>query len=313
MRVLGATPVKQQKGHSLWHQIYKHKVKYMLLLPAIVFMAVTLYYPMFSGVVMSLQDFNMGNNPTFVGLKNYKELLGDVYFWQAVVNTLIVGGGSLFACYFSQLTLAILLNELRSPLYRRITQTVAYLPNLFSWVAIAGIWIAILAPDTGFINVVLKSLGHDSIPFISSGKYIRQLLVLLSVWKTTGYGCIIFLAAIISVDHSIYEAATIDGANRFHQIIHIMLPSISGTMKALFLLNMIEVLKLFDQPYVMGNPAVIDKVQTIMTYTYSVGIMHFRFDYASAVSVVVIILTAFLLLIRSLLMRGKEENKYVGI
>lgn len=295
-------------GSALRKQILANRGRYVLLIPALVFMAVIIYYPLLRGLIMSLQDFNMGNNPTFVGLKHYKAILQDPFFWQAFRNTVILGGGCLLACFVCQLALAILLNELASPLYRRITQTVAYLPDLFSWVAVAGIWVALLAPETGAVNVALKALGLPSVAFMSNSRIIIPVYIFLTTWKTAGYGCIIFLAAIISVDSSLYEAARMDGASRLKQITHVMLPSISNTLSAVFLLNLISMFRIFDQPYVMGNPVVIDRVQTIMTYTYNLGINNFRFDYASAVAILSVALTGILLLAKSALTRWLERR-----
>ena len=297
------------RKYPLLKQIRSNSQIYILLVPAFLFMAVFLYYPFFKGIIMSVQDFNMGNNPTFAGLKHYKHILGDKFFWRAFANTLKFGGGSLLVCFVCQLALAILLNELARPLLRRVTQVITYLPELFSWVAVAGLWINLLAPNTGFVNTILIAMGQNSVPFLTSSKWIIPVLIFLSAWKTTGYGCIIFLAAIISVDQTLYEAARVDGASRYQQITRIMIPSISTTMKAVFLLNLIAALRIFDQPYILGNPAIIDTVDTIMTYTYRIGIQDFRFDYASAVAVLIVIITAVLLIVRNIVTKGGEGDE----
>lgn len=277
-------------------KIRKDRAIYLFLLPTFLYFIIFLYYPIVREFIMSVQDFKLIGHSPFIGFEHYSKILHDKEFWDVLRNTLVIGGGNLIVGLFSQLVLALLLNEVSIIWFKRFIQTVVYMPNLFSWVVVGGIWILLLAPDNGLVNEIIKLFGGQPISFMTKESYAWPIFILTNTWKTVGYGCIIFLAAITNIDPQLYEAAYIDGAGRWLQTIHITLPGLYDTIKTVFLLNLMGVLNIFDQSYMMTNPAIINKTDVIMTYTYRTGIQQFNMGYAAAVSFIVLVMTLVLAL-----------------
>ncbi|MBW7882738.1 MAG: sugar ABC transporter permease [Caldilineaceae bacterium] len=272
-------------------EIYKARYMYLMIAPALVVLAVLFYTPIVRGFVMSLQEFRIRGGGDFVGLVNYTLVVKDPDFWRVLRNTLIIGGGSLVTSFVLQVTIALLLNEVIRPFFRRSVQTIIYLPHLFSWVVVGGIWISLLAPNSGLVNGILGWFGLPPVYFMVREVLAQPIFIVTNVWKSLGYGCIIFLAAITKINPVLYEAAAIDGANRWQLVRHITMPGLYSTMLVVFLLNLLGVLRIFDQSYVMTNPAIINSTDVVMTYTYRLGILQFRMDYAAAVAYVVLAMT----------------------
>ncbi|WP_105614381.1 ABC transporter permease subunit [Vallitalea okinawensis] len=288
-------------------EIWKKKQVYLLLLPAIIYIIIFYYVPIFRGFSISLSNYNIFGEYDFVGFKHYKAILVDMNFWRAFRNTLILAGGNLFIGLSAQILIAILLNELTNKGFKRITQTIIYTPNLFSWVAVGGIWISLMAPDTGLINEVIRMFGGEPIHFFVNEDIAQPLFIFLNIWKTVGYGCIIMLAALTNIDPNLFEAAYIDGAGRLKQIIYITLPSLMSTIKVVFVLNLISNLRQFSQSHILENPMIIDKVDVAMTYTYRMGIQKLKFDYASAVAFFMLLLIAIFTIIQQLIVNRNKE------
>jgi putative aldouronate transport system permease protein len=273
-------------------EIYRNRSIYMLLIPAVFYFSLFHYIPMFNGIIISMKDYSFSGNSTFVGAKHYKEILIDMDFWYSFRNTLIIGIGSIALSFFTQILLALLLNEVMVTKFKKAVQTIIYTPYLFSWVAIGGIWISLLSPDGGMVNTILSFFGFKTIHFMTDEKLITPIFWLLYTWRSAGYGCVIFLAALAGIDPNLYEAARIDGANRFRQTLAITIPSLYSTMNVVFMLNLISSLRMFSQAYILSNPMVIDKTEVAMTYTYKMGLQNFRMDYASAVAFFMLVMIA---------------------
>lgn len=272
-------------------EILRNRYIYILILPAIVYFLIFFYIPIIQGFVMSLQKYQLSGNSPFIGLEHYKYVLVDPDFWKNLKNTLVIGGGNLVIGFTVQVVLALLLNEIGGKRFKRLTQTIIYLPNLFSWVVVGGIWISLFSPDNGLVNELIRWFGGDTVYFMTREKYAYPIFILINTWKSAGYGCIIFLASIANINPSLYEAACIDGAGKWQQAFRITIPSLYNTMKVVLMLNLMDVLKIFDQSYVMTNPAIMDKTEVVMTYTYKLGILRFKLDYASAVAFIVLGMT----------------------
>ena len=270
-----------------------HKALYVMMLPVIAYFAVFVYYPLYEGVVASFQEFRLLGDRPWVGWENYTTVWNDSRFLQVLRNTLIIGGGILVFGFFPPIMVALALNELRLMLFKKFAQTVVYMPHLFSWVVIGGMWIYLLSPRGGLVNELLALVDIGPIRFLTNGDWARALMVLLPIWKDMGYAAIIYLASITSISPSLYEAARIDGASRFQQIYQITLPMLVPTMKVVFMLNILGLLRIFDQIYVFKdqNPAVQSRIDVLMTYVYDMGIQKYEVGYASAVSVLVLLAT----------------------
>lgn len=271
-----------------------HKALYVMMLPIIAYFAVFLYYPLYQGVIASFQEFNLLGQRPYVGWENYEAVWNSSRFWQVLRNTLLIGGGILALGFLPPIIVALSLNELRLILFKKFSQTVVYVPHLFSWVVIGGMWIYLLSPRGGLVNELLGLIDIGPVQFLTNTTWARLLMIVLPIWKDMGYAAIIYLASITTINPALYEAARIDGASRLQQIYQITIPLLVPTMKVVLMLNVLGLLRIFDQIYVLRNGVVQRKVDVLMTYVYDEGIQKYEVGFASAISVVVLIATLIL-------------------
>jgi putative aldouronate transport system permease protein len=268
-----------------------HAWLYVMILPVIAYFAIFVYYPLYQGVNSSFQEFKLLGNAEYIGTQNYIDVWNDPKFWQVVRNTLLIGGGIIVFGFLPPIMVALALNEVSFLLYKKIAQTVVYLPHLFSWVVIGGMWIYLLSTSGGLINELLALIDVGPMRFLTNATWARTMMIGLPIWKDMGYAAIIYLAAITSINPSLYEAARIDGASRFQQAYQITMPMLTPTMKVVFMLNILGLLRIFDQIFVMRNPVIQSKIDVIMTYVYDMGIQKYEIGFASAISVMVLVAT----------------------
>jgi len=279
-----------------------------MIIPVIIFFTLFAYYPLVRGFIISLQDFKLIGSASFIGLDNYKKVLSDPVFWRAMKNTLIIGGGVLIIGFVFPIIIAISLNEVINTVFKKAAQMILYLPHLFSWVIIGGIWIYLLSPGDGLVNEIIKLFGGKSISFMTTSWMAQPIMIMSAIWKDMGFLCILYLAAIVGINPELYEAAKIDGANRLQQIWRITIPQLIPTMKTVFILNIMGALKIFDQIFIMRNSAIASKVDVLLLYTYEKGIEQFNMGIASAASFILILATLILTLIaRRILNYGRED------
>jgi putative aldouronate transport system permease protein len=264
----------------------KHLALTVMILPTIAFFIIFRYVPMY-GLVMAFKDFkvNLGiMGSPWMGLKNFETIFSMATFGRAMRNTLIISLLKLAAGFPMPIILALVLNEVRHLRFKKVVQTVSYLPYFLSWVVLAGVFIQLFSPSTGLVNYILKMLGAEPIYFMGDNAWFRPMLVVTEVWKDMGWSSIIFLAAIASVEQSMYEAAICDGANRFQRMWHITLPNILPTITVLLILNIGHLLDAgFDQIFNMYNGAVYETSDILDTYVYRLGIGDMRYSLATAV------------------------------
>lgn len=272
-------------------QMKMHAPLYVMMIPVILYFGVFVYYPLVQGAISSFQEFNLIGERPYTGWDNYAVAWNDPQFWQVVRNTLLIGGGILVVGFFPPIIVAISLNELARKTFKKFSQTVIYLPHLFSWVVVGGIWIYVLSPRGGLVNELLALVEVGPVRFLTNGLWARALMILLPIWKDMGFAAIIYLAAITTISPSLYEAARIDGATRFQQIRQITIPLLAPTMKVVLMLNVLGLLRIFDQIYVLRNGVVQRQVDVIMTYVYDTGILKFEVGVASAISMMVLLAT----------------------
>jgi len=268
-----------------------HAWLYVMILPVIVYFSVFVYYPLVQGVLSSFQEFRLLGGGEWVGTQNYVDVWETSKFWQVVRNTLLIGGGTLIFGFLPPIIVALALNEVRLLVFKKLAQTTVYLPHLFSWVVIGGMWIYLLSPSGGLVNELLALLDVGPVRFLTNTNWARTMMIGLPIWKDMGYAAIIYLAAITSISPTLYEAARIDGASRFQQVYQITVPLLTGTMKVVFMLNILGLLRIFDQIFVMRNPVIQRGIDVIMTYVYDMGIQRYELGFASAISVLVLIAT----------------------
>jgi putative aldouronate transport system permease protein len=265
------------------------------------------YYPLVRGFIMSIQEFRLIGNTPFIGLDNYWVVLKDPVFWRVVQNTVVIGLGILIAGFFAPIIVALSLNEVMQTWFKKLTQMVIYLPHLFSWVVVAGIWIFLLSPDGGLVNTILMALGLDMpIHFLAEAGYARWVMVFTATWKEMGFICILYLASIVAINPALYEAARMDGVNRWQMVRFITIPQLYPTMKVVLMLSVLSILRIFDQIFIMKNPAIARSVDVIMVYTYEKGILDFKMGVATAASFLVIFATIILTFIVRAIIRYDE-------
>ena len=258
---------------------------YSLAIAPLLFFAVFRYLPMI-GNVIAFRRFRPGGNvfgDHWVGLRYVRLFLNDPTFWDAFTNTLILGTLTLLFCFPLPIVLALLLNEVRTRYLRRFVQSVSYLPHFLSIVIVAGLITQLLSID-GAMNQALRAVGGQPIAFLQQAEWFRTIYVSSEVWQTVGWGTILYLAALTTVDDSLYEAARMDGANRCRQIWHVTLPGIRPTMMTLLILNIGVFMSVgFEKILLIYNPLTYPTADVISTYLYRVGIVSGNFSYAAAI------------------------------
>ena len=221
---------------------------------------------------------------TWVGLKHFGKFLFDEYFWKLVRNTLLINVYGLLWGFPAPILLAILLNELKSEKFKKIIQNISYLPHFISTVVICGMLVNFLSSD-GVINQIVRFFGGDSIQFLMYPQYFRTIYVASGVWQSVGLNSLIYIAALTSVDAEMYEAALIDGANRWHRIWYITLPSITPTISIMLILNLGRLMNLgHEKILLLYNGSTYETADVISTYVYRRGLLGNDFSYATAVN-----------------------------
>ena len=279
-----------------------------MLLPVFGYFLLFSYYPLVRGFIISFQNFRLIGNRPFVGFENYRTVLTDPAFLQTFKNTILISSGILAFGFVMPIVLALSLNEVLRVWFKKLTQMIVYLPHLFSWVVVGGMWILLLSPDAGIVNQLLKAFGASKpIGFLTSEAYARWVMIFTAVWKDMGFSCILYLAAIVNINPALYEAAHIDGANRWQAVRYITLPQLVNTMKVVFMLNVLGVLRIFDQIYVMRNGAIANEVDVLMMYTYQKGILEFKIGQATAAGYLIIAATLVITFVTRILIRYDER------
>ena len=274
------------KKESFFKFVIKNKWLYIFILPALLYLLVFKYVPMF-GIVMAFQKFNMVKGlfgSEFIGFDNFKIMFTDPTFYGIFKNSIIISFYNIIFGFPAPIILAVLLNEVKHAGYKKLAQTVFYLPHFVSWVVVSGMLINFLAPSGGLVNFIITKLGGDMIPFLQDPKYFRGIIVISGIWKTAGWGTIIYLAAMSNLDVQVYEAALIDGANRFQRMRYITLPGIMSTIVMMFILRMGSVLNNgFEQIFLLQNSLNLGVSDVFETYTYRIGLMLGQYSFSSAV------------------------------
>lgn len=282
-----------KKDKNVWKKVKRYRGIYLMLLPVLVYFLVFSYYPLVLGIINSFQKVKILGGSEFAGMDNYINVATSSTYQQALGNSLIVGIGTFLLQFVLGLVIALLLNEVKNKVARSLIQTVTYIPYLLSWAVVGGLWITIFSP-TGMINGILEMFSSGDfqpIVFMSEPIFARGIMIFTGAWKGAGYFAALFLATIVSLDSSIYEAAQIDGASRLQQIMRITLPQIKLTMKIVTVLSAMGVLRNFDQIFIMGNPSINDKVQNLLVLIYNDGILKFDVGTATAAATLVLLVT----------------------
>lgn len=260
---------------------------HLMIVPGLLFIGIFSYVPM-AGIVIAFQKFiparGMFGDQKWVGWDNFSYVMDLPSFTQVLWNTLYISSFKLVLGLIVPIIFAILLNELKNELLKRSIQTTIYLPYFLSWVVLGGILIDLLSPSTGIINNLLKSIGMEPIFFLGDNKWFPTTLIVSDIWKNFGYGTIVYLAAITGIDPGLYEAATIDGANRWHKAWHITLPGMRMVIVLLAVLSLGQLLNAgFDQVFNLYSPQVYESGDILDTFVYRIGLLDAQYGVATAV------------------------------
>ena len=265
----------------------KEKQLWMVCIPMIVFVLIFAYYPMY-GVLVSFMDYIPGApiiGSKWVGLKYFIEFFNSPDLEMIMRNTLAISGLNILFGFPAPIILALLLNELQNRHFKKVVQTVSYLPNFISWVVAASLIFTLFGSE-GVINRLIQDMGltEEPVGFLSTGKYFWWLITMANIWKGVGWSAIIYLSAMAGIDRELYQAGAVDGLGRFGMVWHITLPGISTTILLLWILRIGGILNAgFDQQLLIGNAMTREYWEVIDTYAYRYGIQLGRYSYATAV------------------------------
>lgn len=278
--------VPKPSSSELKRRLWKNKWLYIMITPGILYFIIFKYIPMF-GLAIAFQDYKpfwgIGGSK-WVGLKHFERLFTEPDFLNILTNTLLLFGMNLLFYFPIPIILALMLNEVRITFFKRFFQTLVYLPHFMSWVIIVSISFVMLTMDGGIINELIAMLGFEKVNFLLSTDWFRPTYIIQVIWREAGWGTIIYLAAIASVDPQLYEAARMDGAGRLRQVWHITLPAIRSVIVILLILKIGDVLELgFEHVYLLLNSMNREVAEIIDTYVYTAGLRQGQFSYSTAI------------------------------
>ena len=284
-RVMSFRENMGKKLDLLKKNFVKHRYIYLMLIPVLAYYVIFKYIPMY-GVQIAFKDFRPGlgiAGSTWVGLKHFEDFFTSVYFLRVFRNTILI---SLFSIIFGfplPIVLALMLNELRCMRYKRIVQTISYMPHFISTVVVSGMIINFTA-SRGLINEIVELLGGERQTMLLNQDLFRPIYIISGLWQWTGWDSIIFLAALSGIDPQLYDAATIDGAGRFRKMAHVTIPGISATIIVLFILRIGNVMSVgYEKIILLYNPSIYETADVISSFVYRKGLLEFNFSYSSAV------------------------------
>ena len=275
--------------HNVTHYRYLH----LMVLPGLAFFLLFKYVPMY-GIIIAFKNykgaaggFSAIMSAPWIGLKNFEIFFNSLYCERVFKNTIYLSLLRLIFSFPAPILLALMINEIRANWFKRTVQTITYMPYFLSWVVVAGLLNTLLSPDNGAINTIIKMAGGQPVYFLTSKQWFRPILIISEIWKNIGYGSIVYLAAITSIDQEQYEAARVDGANKLQQIIHITQPALSEIIAIMLILQIGKMFDdNFDQIFNLYSPSVYEVSDVFETYVYRNGIQQSKFSYSAAVGLV---------------------------
>ena len=269
-----------------WKAIKNEYDLYLMLVPMLVLFFLFSYKPM-TGLLIAFKDYSPFKGiweSDWVGLEYFFEFFNGAFAPRVIRNTLVISISMLFFGFPAPIILALLLNEVRNQKFKKLVQTVSYIPHFISIVVVCSMVTSFLSPTSGVVNTVLERLGFDAVYFLSKPELFVPIYVILNIWKTLGYNSIVYIASLLSIPTELYEAARVDGAGRFQQIWHITIPGLMPTIMVMLLVQLGNLLNVgYETIILLYNPSVYETADIINTYVYRTGIMEGRYDYATAI------------------------------
>ncbi len=277
-----------EKARHFGRNLYRYGWLYLMMLPGLLYFVVFRYVPLWNAQI-AFKDFKpllgvMGSS--FIGFKHFATFFNSYYFSQIITNTVFFSIMKLILGIPLAILLAIALYETSLIFFRQIVQTISYLPHFLSWVIMFGVLLVLLSPGEGLVNELIKKAGGEPIAFLTSPEWFRQVVISSDIWKETGWSTIIYLAALMSIDPSLFEAAAVDGASRLQRIWYISLPGILSVVVVVTLLRLGNILDAgFNQIFVLYSLPVYSVGDIVDTWVYRQGILEFQFSLATAVGI----------------------------
>ena len=289
-RVAGVAPektIRQSLRQEKIHRIKKMRLLYLLFLIPLIQLVIFRYIPIY-GLIIAFKDFRYGlgfwRSP-WNNFAHFRVLFDSPFFGRILRNTIIISLMRIGFGFPAPIILALLVNELRSTSFKRVVQSISYLPHFMSWVVLSGIIIEILSPQRGPVGYIFSLLDKPAPNLLISTKFFRPMLIVTGIWQSVGWASIVYLAALSGIDPELYESAAVDGANRYRMAIHITLPSLIPVMTVLFILRLGQILNAgFDQILNLYNPLVYEVADILDTAVYRIGIYQRTYDFATAMS-----------------------------
>ncbi|MCI6044464.1 ABC transporter permease subunit [bacterium] len=278
----------KERRSEFFKMLKKHRMFYLFLLPAVVMVFLFSYMP-FWGILIAFKDFKMARGimgSEWVGLEHFRKLFSDPNFYRVLKNTLIIGISTLLTTFPVTIIFTILVNEILNTKFKKVVQTVTYLPHFLSWVVVGTFAYQILSPSSGIVNTILVNLGilDKSVYFMAQPNMFVPIYLIVNLWKETGYSIVVYLAVISGIDTEQYEAVSIDGANRFQKILYVTLPAMLPTICVMLILNIGTIITVgFDPIFNLYNDATYQTADVISTFVYRKGMVDAQFDYSTAV------------------------------
>jgi putative aldouronate transport system permease protein len=285
--------VTQTKSPSVQAAVRRRRVAgflkdyqlYVLLVLPIAYFLIFKYVPMY-GAAIAFQDYSIFQGVTgsrWIGFDNFRELFAMSQFYQVVRNTLLLNFLDLFFSFPAPIIMALLLNELRTMWFKKVAQTILYLPHFISWIIIGGLVYQMFATKGGLVNNLIEHLGLPAVPFLTEKNHWLLVYLGTGIWQSAGWGTIIYLAALTGINKELYEASEVDGAGRWKKVWHITLPGIRSTIVVMLIMQLGHIMTIgFERPFVMSNPLVMDYAEVISTFVYKAGLQSAQFSLATA-------------------------------
>jgi len=306
-----ATKAKVGRGKQLWKAIKKDWQLYTLLLLPLVHYLIFRYIPMY-GIIIAFRRYQPGGpvyGSQWVGTRYFQMFLRDQGFWRAFRNNIILSVEYLVISFPFPIIFALLLNELKNLKFKKFVQTVSYLPHFISTVVVVGMIKEILSPSVGVVNMVLKNLIGKTIDFVSEPGWFRPIYIASGIWQHLGWNSIIYLAALSGINPELYEAARIDGANRFQQMKYVTIPGIMPTVMVLLILNIGSLMAVgFEKILLLYNPQTYETADVISTFLYRMGLTMNNYSYGAAVGLFESIISVILLTTANYLSRKFTDS-----
>jgi ABC-type polysaccharide transport system, permease component len=278
--------IKNDRQSRLWREIVRHKSVYLLLVIPFTYYIIFKYIPIWNAQIAFKEYWAVEGvvKSPWIGLENFRTFISSFYFWSLIRNTVMYSVGKLVISLPLSIVLAIAIYECTRPRLRKTVQTLAYLPHFLSWVIMYGILLALLSPGDGILNDIIKACGGKPVDFLSSTKAFPWVVLFSDAWKEMGWSAIIFIAALMGIDVSLFEAAVVEGASSWQRVRYITLPAIKPVIVTVLLLKLGTILNAgFNQIFMLYSPQVYSVADIIDTWVYRQGLLEFQFGLATAV------------------------------